>query len=211
MLNTISLRGILSDKMTATTSINGGTTYHGSIEVTRQSGTVDVLPFELEDKRIPNLNPFDLRGWRVTVTGEVRSYTRNDQEVGHRHLVVVFVESMYEAPAGVKDEQYVAMEGALCKPPKFRVTPHGREICELMVACNRGVRANYIPVICWGHTARRMAEAQVGDKVELQGRFQSRRYEKKMDAVDASVWRTAYEVSAKTCRVVGMQRRMRAE
>ena len=51
MLNTISLRGILSDKMTATTSINGGTTYHGSIEVTRQSGTVDVLPFELEERK----------------------------------------------------------------------------------------------------------------------------------------------------------------
>lgn len=216
MLNTISLRGILLDAMTATTSINGAVTYHGTVAVTRESGTVDELPIALDSSKMPNLNPFDLRGQRVTVSGEIRTFTRNDEAVGHRHQVVVWVDSLYKAPDGVRDDQHIALEGNLCQMPKFRVTPHGREICELLVACNRGVKANYIPVICWGYTARRMAGAEVGDLVELTGRFQSRRYEKKLDAFQGgdgpvSVWRTAYEVSAKECRVVGFQRRMRAE
>lgn len=216
MLNTISLRGILMDDLTATTHINGGTVYNGTVAVQRESGTVDYLPIALNSEKAPNLNPFDLRGQRVTVSGEIRTFTRNDEAAGHRHKVVVWVDSIYAAPHRVKDEQHVAMEGVLCKAPVFRVTPNGREICELLVACNRGVKANYIPVITWGHTARGMACAEVGDIVDLTGRFQSRRYEKKLDAFQGSegpvsVWRTAYEVSAKTCRVVGMQRRMFAQ
>lgn len=215
MLNTISLRGLLIDEMTSTTSINGAVTYHGTVCVTRQSGAVDRIPIALESTKIPNLNPFDLCGRLVTISGEVRTFTRSDQAAGHRHQVVVWVHSMYRSPDGVKDDQLVNLEGVLCSPPKFRVTPLGREICELMVACNRGVKSSYIPVICWGRVAREMSTAQVGDKVEMAGRFQSRKYEKKLNFVangePVSVWRTAHEISANTCRVIGMQRRMRAE
>lgn len=210
MLNTITLRGILMDDLTATTSINGNTTYNGTIAVARKSGVVDYLPVSLDAQKVPNLNPFDLRGQHVTATGKIKTITRNDEEVGHRHKVTACIDSLY-ASNGMPDEQHVALEGALCKPPKFRVTPFGREICELLVACNHGINSSFIPAICWGCTARRMAKAEVGDLVELTGRFQSRKYEKKMDAVEASVWRTAYEVSAKTCRVFGVQRRMMAD
>lgn len=209
MLNTISLRGILAGDMTTTASINGAVTYHGTIHVTRESGTVDELPFALESRKLPNLNPFDLIGQRVTVTGEVRTFTRNDEEAGHRHKVVVWVESMYKAPYGVRDDQHVALEGNLCKPPVYRVTPGGRQICELLVACNHGAKSSYIPVIVWGIGARRMSGASVGDLVELSGRFQSRKYEKTLDAMNGvKVWRTAYEISAKTCRVIGCQRKL---
>lgn len=209
MLNTISLQGILMDGITATTSINGAVTYHGTIRVTRESGTVDELPFALDSRKMPNINPFDLIGQRVTVSGEIRTFTRNDEEVGHRHKVVVWVDLMYKAPDGARDEQLVALEGAICKPPAYRVTPRGREICELLVVCNVGVKSSYIPVIVWGIGARRMAGASVGDLVELSGRFQSRKYEKTLDAMGGvKVWRTAYEISAKTCRVIGMQRKL---
>lgn len=210
MLNTISLRGILMDDLTTTASINGAVTYHGTIHVARESGTVDELPFALDSRKLPALNPFDLIGRRVTVTGEVRTFTRNDEGVGHRHNVVAWVESLYKAPYGVRDDQYVALEGNLCKPPVYRVTPNGREICELLVACNVGTKASYIPIIVWGRNARSMAGASVGDLVELSGRFQSRKYIKKLDVGGEAV-RTAYEVSAKTCRVVETQRRLRAE
>lgn len=216
MLNTISLRGILMDDMTTTASVGGGKTYHGTVAVQRLSGTVDYLPIVIEGAKFPNLHPFFLTCDRVTITGEIRTYTRNDQEVGHRHKACVFVQSIYKAPDGVRDDQLLALEGALCKDPVYRVTPNGREICELMVACNVGAKASYIPVIVWGFSARKMAGAQTGDLVEISGRFQSRKYEKKLDFTGESgepvrVWRTAYEVSAKTCRVIGMQRRLKAE
>ncbi len=212
MLNTISLRGILMDDMTTTAAINGGVVYHGTVAVRRESGTEDYIPVALDARKTPNLNPFDLVGLRVTVTGEVRTFTRNDEEVGHRHKTVVWVQSIYTAPDGVRDDQHVALEGVLCKLPVYRKTPSGREICELLVACNVGTKSSYIPVICWGMTARRMAGSDVGDIVELSGRFQSRRYEKTLDALGGvKVWRTAYEISAKNCRVIGVQRRLAAE
>lgn len=216
MLNTISLRGILMDDMTTTVAVNGGVVYHGTVAVQRESGTVDYIPIVFESRKLPNLNLFDLIGTRVTLTGEVRTYTRNDEEVGHRHKVCVWVQSIYKAPDGVRDDQHVAMEGVLCKAPVYRVTPKGREICELLVACNVGTKSSYIPVIVWGMGARRMAGASIGDIVELAGRFQSRKYEKTLDTFRGAegpvkVWRTAYEISAKTCRVIGIQRRMAAE
>ena len=216
MMNTISLRGILLDDMKTTASINGGVVYHGTVEVERESGTVDQIPIALDSRRIPNLNPFDLIGQRVTVSGEVGTVTHNNAGVGHRHIVNVWVQSMYKAPDGVGDEQHVVLEGALCKAPVYRVTPLGREVCDLLIACNVGAKSNYIPVICWGRTAKRMAGAEVGDIVELVGRFQSRKYEKKLDFTDTAgepvrVWRTAHEISARNCRVIGMQRKMRAE
>ena len=209
MLNTISLRGILMDDMTTTAAIGGAVTCHGTVAVTRQSGTVDYLPIVLEGRKLPNLNPFDLMGQRVTITGEVRTFTRNDEEAGHRHKTAVWVESLYKAPAGVRDDQHVALEGDLCKRPIYRKTPGGREICELLVACNVGNHSSYIPVIVWGHNARAMAGADVGYKVEMTGRFQSRKYEKTLDALGGvKVYRTAYEISAKTCRVIGYQRKL---
>ena len=216
MLNTISLRGILMEGMTTTAAVAGGTTYHGTVAVRRTSGTVDYIPLVIDGKKLHNLDPFTLIGSRVTVSGEIQTYTRNDLAAGHRHKVVVWVQSIYKAPDDVPDDQQLALEGVICKEPVYRVTPNGREICDLLVACNVGTKSSYIPVIACGFTARKMGSAKVDDKVEITGRFQSRQYEKKLDFTGADgepvrVLRMAYEISAKTCRVVGMQRRLKAE
>ena len=89
----------------------------------------------------------------------------------------------------------VFLSGALCKPPSFRTTPFGREIADLMLAVNRSYgKSDYIPCIAWGRTARFASGLSVGDHVQLQGRFQSRVYQKQLP--DGTVQeRTAYEVS----------------
>ena len=87
------------------------------------------------------------------------------------------------------------MTGAICKPPAFRTTPFGREIADLMLAVNRAFgKSDYIPCIAWGRTARYAAQLSVGDKLKVQGRFQSRDYQKQLP--DGTVMnRVAYEVS----------------
>ena len=212
--NDIVLYGRLCENLTATTHVEHGVLFNGFVSVRRDSGAEDVLPIGFH-ARAAGGDPYRYRGQMVRVVGEMRSYNRNDAEVGHRHRVTVWASDI--RPTGENYGQSVRMEGVICKPPMYRVTPFGREVCDLMIAVDQHHRESYIPVICWGMTARRMVNAQVGDLVELQGRFQSRQYEKTLDAYTEKdgpvrVTRTAYEVSAKTCHVIGVvHRRLMAE
>ena len=84
--------------------------------------------------------------------------------------------------------------GNLCRKPVYRRTPLGREIADLLLAVNRGTgKADYLPCIAWGGQARRAGWWNVGDRVCVRGRLQSRRYRK---VVGSDVGeKVAYEVS----------------
>ena len=208
--NDVVLYGRLLDDLTAVTSLGGNTYFNGFVAVRRDSGTVDVLPVQFSGRAAGD--PYRLRGRMVRAVGAMRSHTRSDAAGGHRHQVVLWAKDI--RPTGEPYGQSVRMEGIICKPPVYRTTPFGREICDLMIAVNLANGTTcYIPVICWSLTARRMSFAKVGDMVELQGRFQSRQYEKTLDAYTEAdgpvkVTRTAYEVSAKECRVIEAQKRL---
>ena len=95
---------------------------------------------------------------------------------------------------GGPDENSVFLTGTLCRVPNLRVTPMGRDICDLMLAVNRSyARSDYLPCICWGLRAREAARWPVGTAVRLEGRFQSRPYIKLTET--GPVERVAYEVS----------------
>ena len=64
----------------------------------------------------------------------------------------------------------------------------------MILAVNRRYgKADYLPCIAWGSLAHRCGELTVGDRVELNGRLQSRSYTKVVD--DCPQERTAFEVS----------------
>lgn len=54
-------------------------------------------------------------------------------------------------------------------------------------------RADYLPVIAWGQLAAQVSRLRVGDPLSLEGRIQSRIYQKVTDT--GTQERTAYEVS----------------
>lgn len=59
----------------------------------------------------------------------------------------------------------------------------------------------FLPCICWQEQADEAAQWQQGDTVELLGRYQSRQYEKVLDAATGErEQRTAYEVSVRLIR-----------
>jgi single-stranded DNA-binding protein len=94
---------------------------------------------------------------------------------------------------GVLNE--IEMTGYICKPPVYRVTPFGREITDLLVAVNRAYnKSDYIPCIVWGRNARYADGLEVGDRITVYGRVQSREYEKVLSSGE-TMQRTAYEVS----------------
>ena len=69
---------------------------------------------------------------------------------------------------------------------------------DMLIAVNRAYnKSDYLPCIAWGRNARFTGDLNVGDKVELSGRIQSREYIKKID-MDNAETKTAYEVSVST-------------
>ena len=69
----------------------------------------------------------------------------------------------------------IFLDGYICKTPIYRKTPLGREIADILLAVNRPYgKSDYIPCIAWGRNARYASNFQVGTRVCIWGRVQSR-------------------------------------
>ena len=99
----------------------------------------------------------------------------------------------------------VVLDGYICKEPILRQTPSGKIICDLHIACERGAirKSDYIPCICWGGKAVLASQFDVGTKIWLQGRFQSRDYLKKIDGKVET--RRTHEVSVSHYRILDLE------
>lgn len=134
----------------------------------------------------------------MAIEGGFRSYNKLQDEKSKLILHVfakdVFTQENlddYSAPSS----NYVYLEGFICKAPVFRTTPFKREICDALLAVNRRHnKSDYLPCICWGRNARYMQSREVGDKVVIEGRIQSRTYSKKLED-GSEEERVAYEIS----------------
>ena len=160
------------------------------LRVLRLSGTEDEIPILLRERQLETLELTEED--KLCVCGELRSFNNRSGE-GARLVITVFARSIEFG--GGADETFVQLRGALCRAPKLRCTPLGRDICDLMLAVNRPYgRSDYLPCICWGQQARQAALWPVGTRLRLAGRIQSRRYVKM--SADGPLEKTAYEVSA---------------
>ncbi len=195
--NKILLRGELAQLPAFSHENHGRRFYAFPLRVARLSGAVDVLDVIVPEQ---TLETVDLSGGQmVEVTGQLRSFN-NRMGVGRKLIISVYCEQM-RACDGEPDNR-VQLEGAICKAPVFRRTPLGREICDVMLAVNRQYhRADYLPCILWGRTAREVADLPVGTRLTVTGRLQSREYIKTLET--GSEKRTAFEVSAVSAEQVG--------
>lgn len=88
------------------------------------------------------------------------------------------------------------LNGYLCKRPKFRKTPKGIFVADVMLAVNNTLdRSAYIPCICFYDNALYADECMVGDNIILKGRIQNREYYKRLSSGIYET-RVAYEVAA---------------
>lgn len=163
--------------------------YTFPLQTRRLSGTADTVNIVLRESMLP---AEDLtQAGSVRITGELRSFN-NKSGVGNRLVLTIFAREL--GPGG-EDDNRISLTGTVCKIPTLRVTPMGREICDLILAVPRRYRrSDYIPVIAWGQQARQVAEAPVGAQLTVRGRLQSRAYTKVIDG--ESFQRQAFEVSA---------------
>lgn len=188
--NQLILCGVIETAPVLDHEVFGENFYRMDVSVPRLSGAQDILPVTISERL---MNSQVTPGVRVGITGQLRSYNKVMGGSG-RLLLTAFAQHLL-APDETENPNIIRLTGAICKPPSFRTTPFGREITDLMLAVNRAFgKSDYIPCIAWGRTARYAAGLNVGDKLEVQGRFQSREYQKQMP--DGTVMtRVAYEVS----------------
>ena len=187
--NHAALRGTV-DAPPAFSHENHGVAYDlFPLSVQRLSGAADRLNVVLPRSLLTACPVYE--GLPLEVQGEVRSFN-NRSGSGSRLVITVLAREL--APTAEKPANHLALAGALCKPPILRRTPLGREICDLMLAVNRRYgRADYLPCIAWGALAQSCGQLSVGDPLRLEGRLQSRTYQKLVDGVPQD--RTAFEVS----------------
>lgn len=189
--NSLHLCGVISTAPEYGHEVFGEKFYYATLSVPRLSGAEDLLPVTLSERLIDGmqLEP----GTPLAFEGQLRSYNKVVEGAG-RLLITGFAQRLTAVDTDENPNQ-VVLTGALCKPPSYRTTPFGREIADLMLAVNRAYgKSDYIPCITWGRTARFASHLNVGDRVQLTGRFQSRAYQKQL--ADGSVIdKMAYEVS----------------
>lgn len=192
--NRIVAVGRLDGPLTLSHEVMNEPFYTGTLLVKRLSGALDRLPITVPGKLMTgDETQYD---GLLMAQGQVRSYNKVVDGSG-RLMVTLFAQSI--APADENDTLNKAtIAGALCRPPVYRSTPFGREICDMMLAVNRAFgKSDYIPCIAWGRNAQYAARFQVGDRVRLTGRLQSREYQKLLENGEYMT-RNAYEVSAFT-------------
>ena len=194
--NRITLRGTLESLPQFSHENHGRRFYEFRLSVERLSGATDLLQVIVPEDVLEQL---DLSGGEmIQVSGQLRSFN-NRQGTGRRLVISVFAERV-QSCSGEPDNR-VELEGAICKEPVYRRTPLGREICDVMLAVNRqSRRADYLPCILWGRTARIAASLPVGTHLSVLGRLQSREYVKMLE--NGSEKRTAFEVSAISAEVL---------
>ena len=187
--NRAELRGVLVSPPVFSHSSRGEQFYVFPVETHRLSGTADVINVIARRSLLERAEV--LEAGRIYVLGELRSFN-NKSGTGARLVITVFAKEL--AIEDGEDVNVVELDGTLCKEPNLRVTPMGRDICDLMLAVNRRCgRSDYLPCICWGRRARECVHLHTGDRLSLTGRIQSRPYIKLIDG--EPVEKVAYEVS----------------
>lgn len=166
--------------------------YRFDLKVNRFSNESDLVPVTISERLVDVTE--NCIGDCVMIKGQFRSYNFHIGEKS-RLILSVFATSIEPIEEHLMNTNYIGLTGTICKPVCYRETPLGREIADVLIAVNRAYgKSDYIPCIAWGRSARFVATLKVGQKIELEGRIQSRAYQKKHEDGTAED-RMAYEVS----------------
>ena len=166
--------------------------YKAQLNVCRSSGIYDTVEVLISEKLYPMKN-ISLED-NLRIRGEYRS--KNYWENGKNRLVLSLFAQSIELLIDREPifENCIEIEGYICKKVIYRKTPLNREIADIMLAVNRrNGRSDYIPCIAWGRNAVFASSLNVGTKISVSGRIQSRKYYKTVDNV--SIEKVANEVS----------------
>lgn len=192
--NRVSVIGEVVSEFMYSHEVFGEGFYVVNLAVSRLSDQADIIPLMISERLI-DVNE-NYCGRTMEAIGQFRSYNRHEG-MKNRLVLSIFVREVnfLEAFTDYTKTNQIFLDGYICKAPIYRKTPLGREIADLLLAVNRPYgKSDYIPCIAWGRNARYASGFQVGDRVSVWGRVQSREYTKKISETECEK-RVAYEVS----------------
>ena len=192
--NRVSIVGEIVSDFRYSHQVYGEGFYIVDVAVSRLSELSDVIPLMVSERLVDVTE--SCIGRLVETSGQFRSYNRHEG-LKNKLVLSVFVrewEFVDENPEAGKTNQ-IYLDGFICKEPVYRKTPLGREIADLLIAVNRPYgKSDYIPCIAWGRNARFASTFEVGGKIQVWGRVQSREYVKKISEEEIEK-HIAYELS----------------
>lgn len=203
--NKVFINGRIVSDVKFSHEILGEGFYEFEVEVSRKSGIYDVIPVIVSERMFDVEK--DYSGMVVSISGQYRSFNKN---VGERIALILSVFAceieFEEYPFDTYENNLITLNGFICKNPAYRKTPLGRDITDVLLAVNRtNGKSDYIPCIFWGRNAIYVSRLNVGTKISISGRVQSRGYTKVMP--DGKVLnKVAYEVSVSTLEVLCNER-----
>lgn len=192
--NKVSIVGEIVSEFAFSHEVFGEGFYLIDVSVNRLSDLKDIIPLMVSERLVDVSENYV--GRLVDIGGQFRSYNRHEGNK-NRLVLSIFVrewEFVEENQESGKTNQ-IYLDGFICKAPVYRKTPLGREIADLLVAVNRPYgKSDYIPCIAWGRNARYASTFDVGGRIQIWGRVQSREYIKKVSE-EQTEKHIAYEVS----------------
>lgn len=195
--------GYVDNYLTYSHEVHAERFYHFNIRVRRLSDNEDIIVVTISEKLLSEIKIEP--NTKVEIIGQFRSYN-NYTDSGIRLILTLFARDIHLVSQEAEQENEVYLNGYICKPVIYRVTPFGREIADILLAVNRAYnKSDYIPCIAWGRNARFARNLTVGQNIRLFGRMQSREYQKKLSENEA-VTKTAYEVSVSRLEAVPSER-----
>ena len=198
--NHVLLKGKIKELPTYSHTVMGEGFFEMFVEVQRLSEEIDVLPVTISERLIGDFNLGD----EIGIVGQFRSYNKIEDSKS-KLMLTIFVKELVD-PNEITEINQIYLVGYICKEPIYRTTPFGREICDVLLAVNRAYnKSDYLPCIAWGRNARFVRDLAVGEKLEVQGRIQSRKYQKRIDE-NTTETKVAYEISLSSVVLVdGME------
>ena len=153
--------------------------------ILRNSNYEDKIKVVSKECNFININNY------IQVKGRFSSYNKK-REDGTSKLFLFVKAEQITFLSFEENLNKLEIEGYIVKKPSYRITPLGREICDVLIACNieDTKKSEYIPVICWDTAAKPVSELSIGSKLNIFGRIQSRVYTKNNQDM------IAYELSA---------------
>ena len=187
--NQVILKGKIKELPVYSHTVMGEGFFEMYVSVKRLSDEVDILPVTISERLITKFSI----GQEIGIIGQFRSYNKLEDSKS-KLMLTIFVKELVD-PSEINEINQIYLVGYICKEPIYRTTPFGREICDMLLAVNRSYnKSDYLPCIAWGRNARFVKDLGIGEKLEVQGRIQSRKYQKKLSCGEVES-KIAYEIS----------------
>ncbi len=198
--NQVSMIGEIISEFRFRRKVLGEAFYVFDVRIKRFSESTDCIPVMVSEKMMDVTR--DYRGQCVRVTGQYRSYNIYKEQKSHLVLYVFAQKITFVEEEERQNQNQIFLDGYICKHPIYRKTPLGREISEIIMSVDRAYgKPDYIPCICWGRSARLSDGLEVGRRIRIGGRIQSREYRKRISGREYET-RVAYEVSISEMEVM---------